>query len=82
MTRDELIRRIYKALFDAMGNSPEFLAAVDELPGVGLQRDINVVLSFFTDRPRTEPATIAANDAAWLRSLRIDPNDPELEGRN
>jgi hypothetical protein len=75
MTRDQVVHRIYEAIFAAINDDAEFLAAIDQLPKVGLRREINIQIACYSDREQQPaPANIAENDAAWLRSLRIDPN--------
>jgi hypothetical protein len=69
---------VMRAMYDAVNSSPEFNAALDEFPGVGLKPFIGIHVEVHVAEPAAKsPASDQDGDAAFLRSIRIEP----LEGR-
>ena len=75
--QDQVLQRLMRALYEAICASPEFDAALDDMPAVGLKPCIGIHIQVKVDNGEQQPAP-NKTDADFLRSIRIQP---DLEAR-
>jgi hypothetical protein len=75
--REELLRAVMHKIGQLVAQNPEIQELIDELPSVGFQPRIGIDIHLLdAQTQRAEAVAPPADDAAFLRSLRIDPGEP------